>query len=126
MTKRVKRRVGVFLCGEVLFEFCGGAAFVVGEVADDAAVLQEGNACRDVDGVLQVVAGDDDGGTGLLGVFAQQVLQQHLTGGVEEVEGFVEDDDLGVADEGGDDADLHLVTGREVADELLLSEELAA
>ncbi len=114
------------LCGEVLFQFCGGAAFVVGEVADDAAVLQEGNARRDVDGVLQVVAGDDDGGTGLLGVFAQQVLQQHLTGGVEEVEGFVEDDDLGVADEGGDDADLHLVTGREVADELLLSEELAA
>ena len=112
-------------CSEVFLQFLGGAAFAVGQVADDDAMLQKGDARRDVDGVLQVMAGDEDGGSRLLGIVLEQVLQHQLAGGVEEVEGLVEDDRLGVAEEGGDDADLHLVTCREVADELLLAEDLA-
>ena len=60
-------------------------------------MLQQGDAGRDVYRVLQVVAGDEDGGTRLLAVVGEQVLQNQLTGGVEEVEGLVEDDRHGTA-----------------------------
>ena len=111
-------------CSEVFLQFLGGAAFAVGQVADDDAMLQKGDARRDVDGVLQVMAGDEDGGSRLAVIIGENVLQDILRRGIEEVEGLVEDDRLGVAEEGGDDADLHLVTCREVADELLLAEDL--
>ena len=60
-------------------------------------MLQQGDACGDVHRVLQVVAGDEDGGTRLAVVVGEQVLQDQLTGGVEEVEGLVEDDRRGTA-----------------------------
>ena len=75
--------------------------------------------------MLQVVARDENGGACLLGVVGKQMFEQYLTGGVEEVEGFIENDHVGLAEEGRDDAYLHLVTSREVADEFLLSEDLA-
>ena len=71
------------------------------------------------------MAGDEYCRASLLGIVRQQVFEEYLTGGVEEVERFVEDYDLGLTEEGRNDAYLHLVTCREVADELLLSEYLA-
>ena len=112
--------------GEVFLQLGGGAAVVVGQVADDAAVLQQGDAGRDVDGVLQVVAADEDDGSRLFGIVGQQVFEDELAGGVEEVERLVEDDYLRAAQQGADDANLHLVAGREIADELLLAEDFAS
>ena len=110
---------------EVLLELLTGAAVVVGQVADDAALLQQGDAGGDVDGVLQVVGGDEDRGAGLSVVLGEHVLQDVLRRGVEEVEGLVEDDQLRTVEEGGDDAHLLLVTCGEVADELLVAEDLS-
>ena len=118
-------RVSSLLGSEILLQFCRGAALSVGQVADDDTMLQQGNAGRDVYRMLQVVAGDEDGGTRLLLVVGKQVLEDQLRGGVEEVERLIEDDGLRTAEEGRDDTYLLLVTCGEVADELLLSENLA-
>ena len=117
--------VGLCFGLEVLLQLLAGAAVAVGQVADDAAFLQQGDAGGDVDGVLQVVGGDEDGGARLAVVLGEHVLQDVLRRGVEEVEGLVEDDQLRTVEEGGDDAHLLLVTGREVADELLVAEDLS-
>ena len=88
-------------------------------------MLQEGYAGTDVHGVLEVVAGDEDGSTSLLVVLLQEALNGTLAGGVEEVEGLVQDEHLGLQEHGTNDAHLLLVAGREVADEFLLSCHLA-
>ena len=61
-------------------------------------MFQQGDAGRDVYRVLQVVAGDEDGGAGLAVVVGKQVLEDELRGGVKEVEGLVEDDGLRLAE----------------------------
>ena len=66
----------------------------------------------------------EDGGTRLLVILRQQVLEHVLTGGVKEVERLVEHNNLGLVEEGGYDAHLLLVACREVANELFLSEYL--
>jgi hypothetical protein len=116
------------LCGglEVVFEFVTGTAFGIGKVADDLTFLEEGNARGDVDGVRQVMTGDENGGSRLAVIIGEDVLQDVLRRGVEEVEGLIEDNQFGAQQEGGHDADLLFVTGREVADEFLLSEDLTA
>ena len=53
------------------------------------------------------------------------MFQQHLTGGVEEVERLVEDDNLWMTEECRYNTHFHLVACREIADELLVSEHLA-
>ena len=59
-------------------------------------------------------------------VVLQYVFQQRLRSGVEEVEGFVEDDDLRILEQGIDDSDFLLVTGREVPDEFLFFQDFRA
>ena len=86
------------LSTKVGLKFGTCAAFVVGQVADDDTMLQQGDTGRDVYRMLQVVAGDEDGGTCLLLVVGKQVFQDQLRGGVEEVEGLVEDDNLWLAE----------------------------
>ena len=76
---------------EVVLQFCLGTAIGVGQVADDLSFLQQGDAGGDVDGVLQVMRGDEDGGARLVVVLCQEVLQDVLRRRVEEVERFVED-----------------------------------
>ena len=93
------RIVGHRLFGtKIGFQFCAGTALAVGQVADNDTVLQQCDARGDVYRVLQIVAGDEDGGTRLLLVVSEQVLQDQLRGGVEEVEGLVEDDRRGAAE----------------------------
>ena len=82
---------------EILLEFGRSRSIGVGQVADDLTVFQEGDTGGDVNGVLQVMAGDDNRSVGLTGIVADEVLQHQLAGGVEEVEGFVENDGLGLA-----------------------------
>ena len=77
-----------------------GTAVVVGQVADNLPFLQQRDAGGDVDGVLQVMRGDEDGGPRLLVVLSEHVLQDVLRRWVEEVEGLVEDDQLRPAEEG--------------------------
>ena len=88
-------------------------------------MLQQGDAGADVNGVVQVVAGDEDGGAVFLVIGPQQVLDDGLAGGVEEVEGFVQDEQPGVVQHGADDAYLLLVAHGVIADEFLLSQDLA-
>ena len=88
-------------------------------------MLQQGDARADVHRVVQVVAGDEDGGAVFLVVCPQQVLDDGLAGRVEEVERFVQDEQPRVVQQGGDDAYLLLVAHGVVADELLLSQHLA-
>ena len=61
-------------------------------------MLQKRYACRDVNGMLQVMARDQNGGACLLGIVGQQMFEQYLTGGVEEVERLVENDHVGLAE----------------------------
>ena len=110
---------------EIAFQFLLGRTIVVVDVADDLTVLQQGDARTDIDRVVEVVAGDEDGGTRLAVVVGEQVLDGILRTGIEEVEGFVEDEQAGVHEEGRHDAHLLLVAGREVADELLLSQDFS-
>ena len=89
-------------------------------------MLQQGNTGRDIDGMRQVVAAAKDGGTRLLVILREQMLQHVLAGGVEEVERLVQNDNLRTVEESCHDAHLLLVAGREVADEFLLAEHLAS
>ena len=75
--------------------------------------------------MLQVMTADKDGGMCLCGILFQGTLQDILTGGVQEIEGLVQDDDRCLPDKGRDDANLLLVTCREVADQFFLTEDLA-
>lgn len=75
---------------EVGLQFLFGRVVFVVQVADDDTVFQQGDARTDVDRVVQVVAGDDDGGPMLFVVFLEQVLDDSLRRGVEEVERFVQ------------------------------------
>ena len=75
--------------------------------------------------MVKVVAGYDDRGVMFLVVALEQVLDDALAAGVEEVEGLIEDEQLGVVEHGGDDAYLLLVAHGEVADVLLLTQHLA-
>ena len=102
----------------------GFELLAVGTVHDDIAVLEYDDAGGDVDGVLQVVGADDDGGSSALLVVGEQMLELVLRRGVEEVERLVEDDGLRLSEECRHDAHLLLVACREVAYELLLSEDL--
>ena len=47
--------------------------------------------------MLQVVAGDEDGSSRFMGIVGEQMLQNQLLGGVEEVERLVEHHGLGTA-----------------------------
>ena len=75
--------------------------------------------------MLQVVAGDEDGGTSCLVILLEQTLQDDLRRRVEEVERLVENDQVGSGEHRRDDTYLLLVACAEVADEFLLSEYLA-
>lgn len=79
---------------EVRLQFLLRLTVVVGYVANDVAVLQKGYARTDVDRVVQVVARDEDGCARLLIVLCQQVLDDGLRRGVEEIEGLVENEHL--------------------------------
>ena len=86
---------GALLDAEVLFEFGLGAACLVLKVFHDVAFLEEGDAGGDVDGVLQVVTRDEDGGTSGVVILFEQPLDDDLRRGVEEVERLVENDQVG-------------------------------
>src|SRR3712207_2658046 len=75
--------------------------------------------------MVQVMAGDDDGGTMLFVVPLQQVLDDGLRAGVEEVERLVQNQQLRMMEHGRYDAHFLLVSHGEVADELFLSQHLA-
>ena len=111
---------------KVLFEFYPCTAFGIRQVADDLAFLQKCYAGGDVDSVLQVVARDENGGTCLLIILRQDVLEHVLRRRVQKVEGLVENDQFRTVEEGRNDAYLLLVASRQVADEFLASEDLAA
>ena len=74
-------------------------------------MLQKGDAGTDVDGMVEVVTGEEDGGSGTLVVLLKEMLDETLTAGVEEIEGLVQYQQLGLHGQGGYDADLLLVTG---------------
>ena len=105
---------------KVVLQFCRSLSVGILYVADNHAMFQQGNARTDVHGVLKVVTGDEDGGSGLPVVILQEVLYGILAGRVEEVEGFVQDEHLGLQEHGAHYAHLLLVAGRVVADEFLL------
>ena len=86
---------GALLDAEVLFEFGLGAACLVLKILYDVAFLEEGDAGGDVDGVLQVVARDEDGGTSGVVILFEQTFDNDLRRGVEEVERLVKNDQVG-------------------------------
>ena len=110
---------------EVGFEFLLSGTIFVLQVAQNDAILQQGNAAADIYRVVEVVAGDDYGGMMLFVVALEQVLDDALATWVEEVEGLVEDEQFRIVEHGGDNANLLLVAHREVADVLLLSQYFA-
>ena len=70
--------------------------------------------------MLEVVAGDEDGGASLLVVVYEQALEGVLATWVEEVERLVEDEELRLIDKSRDDSYLLLVSCAKVAYQLLL------
>ena len=70
--------------------------------------------------MLEVVAGDEDGGASLLVVVYEQALEGVLATWVEEVERLVEDEELRLIDKSRDDTYLLLVACAKVAYQLLL------
>ena len=110
---------------EIRVELVGGTMVDVRQVLHDMSVFQQSDTGADIDGVRQIVTADDNGGTRGVIVFCQRALQDTLARGVEEIEWLVEDDQRGLVKQGGYDAYLLLVAGREVADELLLLQYLA-
>ena len=102
------------------------------DVADDFPVLQkgdagadfyrmgQGDAGADFYRMGQVMARHEDGGTRFLVVGLKQVPQCGLRTGVEEIERFVQNQELGAVKQGGKDARFLLVARREVPDEFLL------
>lgn len=100
---------------EIFLQFLLGTSVLIVEVFDDDAMLQKSDARRDVRRVLQVMTRNKYGSTLRLVIFHEQLLQMVLTAGVEEVERFVEDDELWACEQCRHDAHLLLVTGREVA-----------
>ena len=110
---------------EIVLKFLFGAAVFVGQVFDDDAVFEEGDARGDLHGVLQVVGRDEDGGSCLFVIGGEHLLQDVLRRGVEEVEGLVEDDEAWLVEEGCHDAYFLLVACAEVAYEFLLVEDFA-
>lgn len=67
-------------------------------------MVHDEEAGGDVGDELEVVARDDDCSTGGAVIVGEEPLQSFLTAWVEEVERFVEDDDLRVVDECRDDS----------------------
>ena len=88
-------------------------------------MLEQGDARAYFDGVVEVVRRDQHRGPCLAVVGSQQVLDDGLAGGVEEVERLVEDEQLGTVEHGADDAYLLLVAHGVVTDELLFAEDFA-
>ena len=83
--------MGLCFCIEVVLQFRLGASFSVRQVLDHHAFFEEGDAGGDVDGVLQVVGGDENSGSSLLIIIGEHVFEDVLRRGIEEVEGLVED-----------------------------------
>ena len=73
------------------------------------AFLQQYDAGGDVDSMLEVMAGNEQGSSSLMGIVGEHVLQDVLRRGVKEVEGLVENDQFRTEEEGRDDADLQSV-----------------
>ena len=67
-------------------------------------MFHQGDARADIHRMVQVVARYEDGGTGLLVVLFQQMLDDGLRTWVKEIEWFVENQDLRLVEEGRDDA----------------------
>ena len=82
----------------------GGEQVGLGALGDDAAVADDDEVVGDDLDLVEQVGGQQDGAAAV-GVAAQEVAHPADAGGVEAVGGFVEDEDLGVADEGGGDAE---------------------
>ena len=57
-------------------------------------MLQQCNSGADINGMLQVMATYQNGGTSLFVVFRKQMLDGTLTAGVKEVKGLVQNQDL--------------------------------
>ena len=110
---------------EVLLNFFNEISVVFVVVFQNLSVFEQGDAGTDIQGVGEVVAGNDDGGSCFAVVTLEQVLHGVLAGGVEEVEGFVEQQQPGIVEHGSDDAYLLLVSGGEVADEGVGAEHFA-
>lgn len=110
---------------EILFYLGVEEGVVAVVVLDDVAMFEQGDAGADVESVGEVVGGDDDGGVVLVAIGLEQVFHGELGGGVEEVEGFVEQEQLGIVEHGTDDAHFLLVAHRKVANEGFLTEHFA-
>ena len=72
--------------------------------------FQQGDTCGDVNGVLQVMTGNEYRSPRLAIVFRKFMFQDVLRRGIEEVEGLVEDHQLRTIEEGRHDTYLLLVT----------------
>ena len=75
---------------EIGFQFFLSRIVFVLYVTDNDAVLQQGDTRAYVYRMVKVVAGDDDGRSVLLVVLFQQLLDDGLRAGVEEIERFVQ------------------------------------
>ena len=63
---------------KVIFQFFFGRAIAIVDVTDDVTMLHQGYSWADIYRMVQVMARYEDGGTSLLVVLLQQVLDDGL------------------------------------------------
>lgn len=95
------------------------------DVTDNASVLKQGDAWADVRGMVQVVAGHEDGGAGLFVVGFQQMLDGGLGTGVKEIERFIKDEQAGLVEHGRNDSYFLFVAHGEIPDIFFLAQYFA-
>ncbi len=85
---------------EIVCQLLFDTSVVIGEILDNLAFFQQGDARGDIDGVLQIVRADENCCTRSGLVIQQRVFKDVLACRVKEVERFVENDDGGISEEG--------------------------
>jgi hypothetical protein len=103
---------------EEIGEFVGGQERLLWAVGHDAAFAHEEDAVDLGDDVGEVMGDEEEGGS-LLGQGAEKLVEVALSGKVEGVRGFVEEEGSGGGDEGAGDHDAALLAGGHFADGLI-------
>ena len=103
---------------EIVVERCQCLPVVVSEILDNLSVLQQYDTGGDIDKMLEIVTADEDGGTRAAMIVEQELFEEVLSGRVQEVERFVENQELRSRDHSRHDSNLLLVAGTVFADEI--------
>ena len=85
---------------KVFVQLLAGTGIGIRQVSDDLPLFQQGDACGDVYGMGKIMAGDENGGSRLMIIVGEDMLQDVLRRGIEKIEGLVEDNQLRAHDEG--------------------------